>query len=140
MTAVTPSALASLICSCVWVKSSESGRTTNNCPTFWRSVRLSNGSVGWVLAGGVSTGVCDGAGAPQAHSDSASAKSSTSFFMAVPSCSKKILFPIIQGKRIFDNYFFYGSDEYITLSKDKLNDKPPEIVKCVVTRREGVCI
>ena len=51
---------------------------------------------------------------------------------------KKILFPIIQGKRIFDNYFFYGSDEYITLSKDKLNDKPPEIVKCVVTRREGV--
>ena len=37
-----------------------------------------------------------------------------------------------------EDYFFYGSDEYITLSKDKLNDKPPEIVKCVVTRREGV--
>ena len=29
-----------------------------------------------------------------------------------------------------EDYFFYGSDEYITLSKDKLNDKPPEIVKC----------
>ena len=37
-----------------------------------------------------------------------------------------------------EDYFFYGSDEYITLSKERLNDKPPEIVKCVVTRREGV--
>ena len=37
-----------------------------------------------------------------------------------------------------EDYFCYGSDEYITLSKDKLNDKPPEIVKCIVTRREGV--
>lgn len=35
-----------------------------------------------------------------------------------------------------EDYYFYGSDEYITLSKDILNDKPPEIVKCDVTRRE----
>ena len=37
-----------------------------------------------------------------------------------------------------EDYFFYGSDEYITLSKDKLNDKPPEIVKWGLARRGGV--
>lgn len=37
-----------------------------------------------------------------------------------------------------EEYYFYGTDESIILSKERLNDNPPEIVKCVVNRREGV--
>lgn len=35
-----------------------------------------------------------------------------------------------------EDYYFYGTDESIILSKDRLNDNPPEIVKCDVNRRE----
>ena len=38
VSSVTPSALASLIWSCVWLKSRESGRTRKSCPTFCSSV------------------------------------------------------------------------------------------------------
>ena len=37
-----------------------------------------------------------------------------------------------------EDYYFYGTDESIILSKERLNDNPPEIVKCGVNRREGV--
>ena len=35
-----------------------------------------------------------------------------------------------------EEYYFYGTDESIILSKERLNDNPPEIVKCVVNRSE----
>lgn len=35
-----------------------------------------------------------------------------------------------------EDYYFYGTDESIILSKERLNDNPPEIVKCGVNRRE----
>ena len=35
-----------------------------------------------------------------------------------------------------EDYYFYGTDECIILSKERLNDNPPEIVKCGVNRRE----
>ena len=37
-----------------------------------------------------------------------------------------------------EDYYFYGTDESIILSKERLNDNPPEIVKCDVIRHEGV--
>ncbi|MGN8762220.1 YecA family protein [Oribacterium sp. HCP3S3_B9] len=39
-------------------------------------------------------------------------------------------------EQVTEDYYFYGTDESIILSKERLNDNPPEIVKCVVNRSE----